>query len=78
MSEAEDFEIRVGLRARALRSRTPPDARTETEGDVALAREQTQTGVPEEIEPGERYEDVTVEKRLSGQVGRRGGKSCRA
>jgi hypothetical protein len=51
----------------------PPDARTETDGDeVGLARDETRTGVPEDMWPGERYEDVAVIKRLTGRVHARG------
>jgi hypothetical protein len=72
----DDFEIRVGLRARVLRARTPPEARTVTDGDVALAREQTRNGLPAEMQPSERYADVAVERRVSGRiVSRREGES---
>jgi hypothetical protein len=75
VTRAEDVEIRVRLRARALAARTPPDAQTGTEGNVALTRERTRTAA-DEIEPGERYENVEVEKRLSGQLSsRKEGKS---
>jgi hypothetical protein len=33
-----------------------------------LAREETRTGLPRDMKPGERYEDVAVDKRLMGRV----------
>jgi hypothetical protein len=63
-----DFEITVRLRARELVALVPPD--TETEGEnVTLACRQTSSGLPAELEAGERYDDVYVEKRLVGEQG---------
>jgi hypothetical protein len=65
-----DFEIRARLRARTLTSREPPDARTKTNGEnLTVTRQQTRSGLPAEMRAGERYEDVVVDKRLSGEVG---------
>jgi hypothetical protein len=61
-----DFEIRVELRARELVARVPPDTETEAE-NVTLTRRQTSGGLPGRLEPGERYEDVVVAKRLVGE-----------
>jgi hypothetical protein len=61
-----DFEINVRLRARELMALVPPDTQTEREA-VTLARQQTSTGLPAELEPGECYGDVVVEKRLVGE-----------
>jgi hypothetical protein len=61
-----DFEISMVLRARELVAHAPPDTKTEAE-NVTLTRRQTSGGLPERLEPGERYEDVLVEHRLVGE-----------
>jgi hypothetical protein len=61
-----DFEINVRLRARELIALLPPDTQTEGEA-VTLARHQASAGLPAELEPGECYDDVVVEKRLVGE-----------
>jgi hypothetical protein len=58
-----DFEIGVSLRAERLTALAPPDAEVAPEG-VELVQEEVRSGLPEEIEPGEPYEDVGVAKRL--------------
>ena len=62
----DDFEISTSLRAQRLEVHVPPDPETTAE-DVALDGEKSATGLPEELEPGGRYEDVSVEKRLRGR-----------
>ena len=64
----DDFQIAVRLRARRLIGHNPPNAQTQAEDHVTLAREETREGLPAEMQPGERYEDVAVEKRLSGKI----------
>jgi hypothetical protein len=61
-----DFEVNARLRAREVVALVPPDTQTEGEA-VTLAREQTSSGLPAELEPGKRYRDVVVEKRLVGE-----------
>jgi hypothetical protein len=64
-----NFEIGVGLRARALVPHIPPDTRTETSGDdVSLERQEARRGLPAELEPGRRYDDVVVEKRVVAEL----------
>jgi hypothetical protein len=67
----DDFEISAGLRARKLKSLTPPKATTRGEA-VNLARAEERTGLPTPIEPGEDYEDVNVEKKVVGRTTSRG------
>jgi hypothetical protein len=64
----DDFQIAVRLRARRLIAHNPPNAQTRTEDHVTFAREETREGLPAEMQPDERYEDVAVEKRLSGKI----------
>jgi hypothetical protein len=48
----------------------PPDAQTHAEGEeVTLAREE-QRSVPGEMESGERYSDVVIDKRIVGETQR--------
>jgi hypothetical protein len=62
-----DFEIGVSLQARRLTPRVPPDAEVTPEG-VQLEREELRRGLPEEVEPGDSYEDVGVAKRLLAET----------
>ena len=62
-----DFEIDVSLRARWLTPLVPPDAEVAPEGAV-LEREQVDSSVPEQVEPGASYERVEVWKRLRGML----------
>jgi hypothetical protein len=64
----DDFEIAVRLRARRLVGHNPPKAQTRTDDHVTLAREETRKGLPPDMQPGERYEEVAVDKRLAGQI----------
>jgi hypothetical protein len=64
-----DFEIDVGLRARALISHVPPAVETLTEGeDVTATRAETRDGLPASMEPGGCYEWMIVEKRLVASI----------
>ena len=64
-----DFEIKARVRARELTARTRPD--TETQGENAeVGREESRRGLPGEIEPGERYEDVELDRRVVGRTKR--------
>lgn len=64
-----NFEIGVALRARELVAHVPPDTRTDTSGDdVSLDRQETRRGLPAELAPGRRYDDVVVEKRVVGRL----------
>lgn len=63
----DDFEIRVGLRARKLTSRAPPKANTRGEA-VRLTRAEERMRLPRPMEPGEEYEDVVVEKKVVGRT----------
>jgi hypothetical protein len=58
-----DFEISTTFRARHLTSHVPSDGKTDTEG-VTVERHHKREGVPEEMEPGGQYNDVTVNKRV--------------
>jgi hypothetical protein len=62
-----DFEIRTALRARKLTSHVPPDGRTDTEG-VTVERHHKRTGLPEAMQPGGQYDDVTVNKRVTARI----------
>jgi hypothetical protein len=62
-----DFEIDVSLQARRLTPLVSPDAEVTPEG-VELEREELRSGLPEEIEPGDSYEDVGVAKRLRAET----------
>jgi hypothetical protein len=64
---APDFEIDVSLQARRLTPLVSPDAEVTPEGAV-LEREELRSGLPEEIEPGDSYEDVGVAKRLLAET----------
>ena len=64
---ASDFEITARLSARELVGRIPPD--TEMTGeDVVLVHAESKRHLPEEMKPGEMYEDVVVEKRVTGEI----------
>ena len=66
---APDFEISARLRAQSLTAHVPPDVHTEIEGDsVAPARKQVRRGLPAQIESGERYRNIALEKRLVGKL----------
>ena len=67
MSTRDDFHIGVRLRALSVTSRSPPNPRTDHE-NVTLAREETRIALPTHMRPGERYEGVRVDKRLSGRI----------
>jgi hypothetical protein len=62
-----DFEISTTFRARQLTSHVPPDGTTDTEG-VTVERHHKRKGVPEEMEPGGQYKDVTVNKRVIARI----------
>jgi hypothetical protein len=64
----DDFEISASLRARRLVVHVPPEAETRTSGDdVTLDREDAAKGLSKKLEPGGRYNNVSVEKRLRGR-----------
>jgi hypothetical protein len=63
----DDFEISVGLRARKLTSRAPPEPETRGEA-VRVARAEERTGLPAQMEPGDDYENVVVEKQVIGRL----------
>jgi hypothetical protein len=63
---APDFELSVGLRARILQPHALPDAQMGPEGAVKLVRKQRRRGLPVVLEPGARYADVVVVKRIIG------------
>lgn len=68
---APDFEIDARIRAKGLVPHVPPDAQTHAEGEeVTLAREEQRSGVPAEMESGERYSDVVIDKRIVGETQR--------
>ena len=60
---APDFEISTTLRARNLTSHVPPDGKTDPEG-VTVERRHTRKSLPEKMQPGGQYNDVTVNKRI--------------
>jgi hypothetical protein len=62
-----DFEISTTFRARHLTSHVPPDGTTDTEG-VTVERHHKRKGVPDEMEPGGQYNDVTVNKRVIARI----------
>jgi hypothetical protein len=65
----DDFEIDVRLRARSLTAREAPEPETQVEtGPTVLARREHRVGLPEQITPGERYCDVTVEKSVVARL----------
>jgi hypothetical protein len=64
-----DFEIDARIRAKRLVPHVPPDAQTHAEGeDVTLAREEQRSSVPAEMESGERYSDIVIDKRIVGDT----------
>jgi hypothetical protein len=62
-----DFALAGKLRARRLRGRRPPTTTTVTE-QVRLERHDLRDGLPERIEPGRTYVEVTLDKRLEGRI----------
>jgi hypothetical protein len=62
-----DFVIRTSLRADELTSRTAPEPETRLEA-VELERREASDGLPPNLEPGERYEDIAIERHLLGEV----------
>jgi hypothetical protein len=62
-----DFVIRTSLRADGLMSGTPPEPETRSEA-VELERREARDGLPPNLEPGERYEDIAIERHLLGEV----------
>jgi hypothetical protein len=63
---APDFEIKAAVRARSMTTHVPPDAETEGE-EVSLTRRESRSGLPPQVDPGGRYDDVEVEKELIGE-----------
>jgi hypothetical protein len=64
-----DFEAWGRLRARSLETHVLADAETETEGEgVAIARRESRSGLPAKPEPGGRYRNITVEKKVIGEM----------
>jgi hypothetical protein len=63
----DDFEISASLRARRLVVHVPPEAETGTSGDDVKLDRQDAAGRSEKLEPGGRYANVSVEKRLRGR-----------
>jgi hypothetical protein len=67
MSEI-DFEISASFRAREVALHAFQDPVTEREGEeVELDRQESRTA-PAEMIVGEKYEDVVVEKRVTGRL----------
>ena len=65
---APDFEISARLEADSLTINDPPDMRTVVEGDgVVLDRAHARHGVPDHLEPGARYSNILIERRVRGQ-----------
>jgi hypothetical protein len=62
-----DFVIRTSLRADELTVRVPPEPETQAEA-VELERREARDRLPPNLEPGERYEDIAIERRLVGEV----------
>jgi hypothetical protein len=62
-----DFEISTAVRARNLTSHVPPDGKTDPEG-VTVERHHKRKGLPEEMQPGGHYKDVTVNKRVIARI----------
>jgi hypothetical protein len=62
-----DFVIRTSLRADELTSRVTPEPETQAE-TVELERREARDGLPPKLEPGERYEDIAIERHLIGEV----------
>jgi hypothetical protein len=63
-----DFEISASFRARELALHVFQDTVTKREGEeVELDRHESRTG-PAEMTAGETYEDVVVEKRVTGRL----------
>jgi hypothetical protein len=70
-----DFELIAGLRAHVLVSRVPPSGFLETEGeDVALEGEDVRKGLPAEMRPRGKYNDVAVQKPVVGTIGHARGR----
>jgi len=66
---APDFEINARIGAKRLVPHVAPHSQTRTEGEeVTLVRGEHRSGVPATIEPGERYSDLVIEKRLVGET----------
>ena len=65
---AADFELSARLEADGLTIHVPPDMRTLVEGDgVVLDRAQARHGLPAHLEPGARYSNLSIERRVRGQ-----------
>ena len=62
---ASDFEISARLEADSLTIHDPPDLRTLAEGDgVVLDRAHARHGVPDHLEPGARYSNIFIDRRV--------------
>ena len=65
---AADFELGVRLEADSLAIHVPPDMRTLVEGDgVVLDRTHARHGLPAHLEPGARFSNISIERRVHGQ-----------
>ncbi len=64
-----DFEASGRMKARSLEAHVPADAETESEGEgVAITHRESRSGLPAKPEPGGRYRNITVEKRVIGEL----------
>jgi hypothetical protein len=75
--EAADIEIGASVKAKSLRFREKPETRVELHGEVrdpeGESQLQTASGserknLPEEVEPGVTYRDVSVRWRAAGRL----------
>lgn len=65
---AADFELSARLDADSLTIHVSPETRTLVEGDgVVLDRAHARHGLPAHVEPGARYSNVSIERRVRGQ-----------
>jgi hypothetical protein len=65
---AADFELSARLEADSLKTHVPPEMRTLVEGDgVVLDRVHARHGLPAHLEPGARYSNISIERRVRGQ-----------
>jgi hypothetical protein len=65
---AADFELSARLEADSLKIHVPPEMRTLVEGDgVVLDRAHARHGLPAHLEPGARYSNISIERRVRGQ-----------
>jgi hypothetical protein len=63
-----DFELTARLRARTLVSHEPPHATLEGEGEIELSREEVRSRASGPLQPSGRYDDLALEKHVTGTI----------